>query len=271
MTIHLIGARSYIGRAIVESGHNLDIHTWTRSALDPSHHLDLFDPSTWSNLLNSNPATVIFLPWPGLPNYNEIFHLTQNLPACLALVSSLIESGCKNIICVGTCYEYGSLSGCLSEELPGNPNNLYALAKDSFRRSLQILCDQRSIRWTWSRIFYVYGEGQRPSSLYISLLDAISQNKPSFEISSGFQMRDFVKSEDVASHLLFLATNRVSSGIYNCGSGTPTALYDFVDSIIREHNSDMQIIRNAVPDRPDEPFAFWADMTKFNSLLPCSL
>lgn len=269
MSIHLIGSRSYLGKSIINNADGMDIHPWTRSSLDPLHHFDLFDSSSWDSLLNLSPNTVILLPWPGLPRYNELFHLTHNLPAYLKLVSSLIDSGCQNIVCVGTCYEYGNLTGCLSETLPPAPLNFYAIAKDSFRRSLEMLCESSNVRWTWSRIFYVYGIGQRPSSLYISLLDAIARHEPSFKISSGRQLRDFVKADIVARHLLYLATDQVCSGIFNCGSGTPISLFEFVDSIVKMHNSDIQIIKGAVPDRSDEPFAFWADMTKFNSF--CSI
>ena len=265
--IHLIGARSHLGQAVINAAENVDIYSWTRSSVNPLHYFDLFKQSSWCSLLNKKPNTVILLPWPGLPNYNNSYHLTRNLPAYVQLIPALISSGCKNIISVGTCYEYGIHSGSLSESLPSNPINLYALAKDSFRRSLQILCNQHDVRWTWSRVFYVYGPGQRSSSLYTSLLDAISKNKPYFEMSSGRQLRDFVQSDAVARHLLFLATNPESSGIFNCGSGTPTTLFEFVDSIVAAYDSDIKVVRNSVPDRLDEPFAFWADMSKFNSLL----
>ena len=57
-------------------------------------------------------------------------------------VEALVNFGCKNIVVTGTCYEYGNINGCLEENLKVDPNNLYAIAKDSLRRSIQIICEK---------------------------------------------------------------------------------------------------------------------------------
>ena len=68
----------------------------------------------------------MLLSWPGLPNYNEIFHVTRNLTACIALFEQLAASGLKRILVAGSCYEYGLQNGPLKEDQPTDPQSCYA-------------------------------------------------------------------------------------------------------------------------------------------------
>ena len=85
-------------------------------------------------------------------------------------------------------------------------------------------------------------------------------------MSSG-QIRDYIDADDVAKKLLELVDNPHASGIYNCGSGIPRSLREFAEAHLAEANSSIVIVLGAYPDRIDEPLAFWADTSKFTSLI----
>lgn len=265
--IHLIGSEGFIGRALQRvATDNEKLHCWSHKLSAPQNNFDLLDSTTWQQLLAQKPSCVILLSWPGLPNYHNSFHVTRNLPACISLVEKLVDNGLKRLVISGTCYEYGLQNGALLENQLTNPNNCYAIAKDSLRRTISHICNSNSVSWRWLRIFYPYGDGQNQSSLLPSLYKSIKLGNAFFPMSSGRQIRDFVAVDDVARQLLLLACHPSAYGLFNGGSGRPLSIREFVEEKIHEHGSNIQINAGAYPDRNDEPLAFWANMTKFDSL-----
>jgi Nucleoside-diphosphate-sugar epimerases len=106
-TIHLLGSEGFIGCALQREAGDLQLHCWSHRHSDPGHYFDLLDPSSWQALLRCQPTHAILLSWPGLPNYQELFHVTRNFPACVELIEQLAEAGLKRLVVAGTCYEYG--------------------------------------------------------------------------------------------------------------------------------------------------------------------
>lgn len=264
--IHVIGSEGFIGKAVQREAGNLDLHCWSHRHRDLDHTFDLHDPDTWQNLLKHQPTHVMLLSWPGLPNYQETFHITINLQACIDLIEKLLAVGLKRLVVAGTCYEYGLQNGPLSEEQLTDPVNCYAIAKDSLRRVITSQCSQRDVEWCWLRIFYPHGEGQNPNSLLSSLAKAIQRGAESFDMSSGRQLRDFIAVNDVARQLLLLATHPKASGIYNGGSGQPRSVAEIAEELIAKLNSSIVLSKGVYPDRTDEPLAFWAQMDKLQDL-----
>jgi dTDP-6-deoxy-L-talose 4-dehydrogenase (NAD+) len=265
--IHLLGSDGFIGRALQSQASKAYLRCWSHSKTHSSSYFDLLDPSSWESLIRLQPTHVVLLSWPGLPNYNEPFHVTRNLPACIDLIERLASSGLRRIVIAGTCYEYGLQNGPLKESQPTNPQNCYAIAKDSLRRVLEKRCAHYAIQLCWGRIFYPYGNGQNPNSFLPSLEKAIENGESEFRMSSGRQLRDFIAVEDVAARLLSLAQHPDASGVYNIGSGQPVSLREMAEARIAKLASNTRLDLGAFPDRGDEPTAFWADTTKTSSLL----
>ncbi|QNJ16008.1 NAD dependent epimerase/dehydratase family protein [Synechococcus sp. A18-40] len=265
--IHLIGSSGFIGSAIQRQAGDLSMHCWSHRLSDIENYFDLLDPSSWQSLLRQKPTHVILLSWPGLPNYQESFHVTRNLPACVELIDKLAAAGLQRLVVAGTCYEYGLQNGPLKEDQFTEPVNCYAIAKDSLRRLIASRYSYQDLQWCWARIFYPFGQGQNPNSFLPSLQRAIDQRDPAFAMSSGRQFRDFVRVDDVAKLLLKLSTNPIAQGIYNCGSGRPVSLRELAEEHIATALSSTALKLGVYPDREDEPLAFWADMNKMNSLI----
>lgn len=265
--IHVVGSDGFIGRHLQAQAslRRVSLHSWSHRSKSDGNYFDLLNTSTWGNLLHARPKTIILLSWPGLPNYNKTFHLTRNLPACVELLEALVACGLRTIVITGTCYEYGLSEGSLAESVPTNPVNYYAIAKDSLRRAAQYVSSARDLQLCWLRIFYPYGPGQNKRSLYPTLMNAIMGGKQFFEMSQGHLIRDFLKVEIVASHILSLALSSTANGIYNIGSGEPCSVLDFADRLVRKYDSQLVLKPGRIPVRDDEPKAFWADMTRFNS------
>jgi len=266
-TIHLLGSNGFIGRAIQHEACDVDLRCWSHRNRISGLHFDLLNRETWRSLLEQRPANVILLSWPGLPHYNESFHLRRNLPACIELVENLIDAGLRRIVAMGTCYEYGPENGELKECQTTNPINCYSIAKDSLRRFISNKCSNEGVQWSWLRVFYPYGEGQNPNSLLPSLDRAIEEGKSTFEIGSGRQIRDYLPVELVARHALAISNSTSAYGIYNSCSGNPRSIRELVENRIKDRKSNIGLQVGVVPDRPDEPIAFWGCPRRINELM----
>ena len=190
----------------------------------------------------------------------------RNLPATIELIEQLVCSGLEHIVIAGTCYEYCLQNGEMNEYQHTDPINCYAIAKDSVRRVVTYLCNRNNVNLAWLRIFYPYGEGQNPSSLLPSLDNAIKTKEPFFSMSSGRQLRDYISVEDVADKLLLLASHPNAKGIYNAGTGKPRSIREILESRIKSLGSPIILMAGDIPDRLDEPLAFWAGLDRWQNL-----
>ncbi|OHX36470.1 epimerase [Methylomonas sp. LWB] len=213
------------------------------------------------------PDAVIHLAWPGLPNYRDLFHFEQNLIGDYRFLKSLVEQGVGQLLVAGTCFEYGLRNGCLAEDLPTLPANPYALAKDSLRKFLQQLQRHQPFTLQWARLFYLYGEGQHANSLLAQLERAIADGRPTFDMSGGEQLRDYLPIEVAARRLVQLVERPDADGVYNVCSGTPISIRTLVERHIRKRGADiaLNLGYHAYPDY--EPMAFWGDPRKLTQLL----
>lgn len=265
-TIHLLGSEGFIGCALQREAADLQVYCWSHRRSDPEHYFDLLNPSSWQALLDCHPTHAILLSWPGLPNYQETFHVTRNLPACIELIEQLAAAGLQRLVVAGTCYEYGLQNGAMKEDQFTDPVNCYAIAKDSLRRVIANRYSQQDLQWCWARIFYPFGHGQNPKSLLPSLIKALETREKSFAMGSGRQLRDFINVQEVARQMLILAVHQNSEGIYNVGSGMARSVFEMAEKTIEAHDGKIRLDRGVYPDRSDEPLAFWAHMDKLQAL-----
>lgn len=216
------------------------------------------------------PDTLIHLAWDGLPNYQAEHHLDTELPVQKAFLKACIRSGLKHLIVTGTCLEYGMQTGALNERMPATPTTTYGKAKDSLRRELERLHEQYDFGLTWLRMFYLYGPGQAPTSLYSQLRNAVVSHDPTFAMSPGDQVRDFMPVEDAAGFIAQLALQDIDGGIVNLCSGRPETVINIVRRWLQGWNAslELQLGVYAYPDY--EPFTFWGTRTKLDELLGIS-
>ncbi len=264
--IHLIGSNGFIGKNLVKNYPKNNFILWSHTQNKNTNYFDLLDEESWGDLIKKRPKIVVLLSWPGLPNYNETYHVSRNLPACLKLFEILKKNGLEKIVITGTCYEYGLLNGSVNEESKTNPINQYAIAKDTLRKSIFRMSKKSEIKICWLRIFYVYGEDQNKNAIYPSLINSINLGN-NFNISSGRQIRDFVSIKLITKYLDLLINKKNIHGVFNGGSGDPISIIEFVENTIKKRASNIKVNRYFYPDRKDEPLAFWADMNKIKIIL----
>lgn len=217
--------------------------------------------------LLGQPDVLIHMAWGGLPNYKSLHHFEEELPAQYRFLKALVESGLKNLLVTGTCFEYGMQSGPLREDSEVQPDNPYGLAKDTLRRQLEYLQQVTPFNLTWTRLFYLYGEGQAENSLLPQLQRAVARGDQVFNMSGGEQLRDYLPISEVAQYIVSLALTGQNNGIVNICSGIPISVRKLVEGWIKEKDWSIDLNLGQYPYPDYEPMAFWGDRDKLNRCL----
>jgi nucleoside-diphosphate-sugar epimerase len=281
MKILVTGSTGFIGSYIVENliarGHEIvatssdkekaSKYSWYHNVTYIEHNIE--GESKEINLFEGfgKPDLLIHLAWQGLPNYSDFIHIEKNLFPQYYFLKNLIDNGLKNLLATGTCLEYGLQNGCLSEDIPTLPSNAYAVAKDSLRSLLEILTAKNNVDFKWVRLFYMYGKGLAPTSLFSQLEKAIENGDEIFDMSGGEQLRDYLPVETVVDYLINIALQNRLSGVFNCSSNVPVSVRNMVERYLKEKGSDIKLNFGYYSYPQYEPLAFWGDNSKLKGII----
>lgn len=274
------GATGFIGdyvvKTLISQGYAV---TATSSSLEKAAQKDWFKDVTYIpldlKLLDgtanyyeyfNSPDIIIHLAWEGLPNYKSLFHFEENLPRHYSFLKNLVINGATDITVVGTCFEYGMQDGELIETMPALPDNPYGLAKDTLRKQLVELKKFYPFSLKWPRLFYMFGVGQNPKSLFSQLDVAIDRGDAVFNMSGGEQTRDFLPVSEIANNIVTIALQKQIEGIINCGSGIPKTVKDLVEEYLAERKASIQLNLGFYPYPDYEPMHFWGNIEKLNKI-----
>jgi len=275
--VAVTGASGFIGRHVITELNALEVELNAISRLqNDSIVLPAINRGKWTFLdLNQPPEEIfktigepdvlIHLAWQGLPNYRSRHHFENELPLQYAFLKNNIDQGLSSLFVAGTCFEYGMQSGELSEDIQTRPDNPYGFAKDSLRKQLEYYKKERPFNLTWGRLFYLFGEGQAPGSLFPLLETAVKRGDTIFNMSGGEQLRDYLSIKNVAKSIVQLALKKQDIGTINICSGKPQSVRAIVERWLEEKHWSIKLNLGYYPYPDYEPMAFWGDATKIKS------
>jgi dTDP-6-deoxy-L-talose 4-dehydrogenase (NAD+) len=217
--------------------------------------------------LTAGVDALAHLAWPGLPNYQALFHFEHNLIADYRFIKGAVEAGVSQVLVTGTCFEYGMQSGPLTEQTEPQPSNPYGVAKNTLRLFLENLQRVQPFTLQWARLFYLHGEGQNPNSLLAALDRAIDAGDEAFNMSAGEQLRDYLAIETVAGYLASILQRCEFDGVINCSSGRPTSVRALVEQHLHQRGASIRLNLGHYPYPSHEPMAFWGVADRLQQLL----
>lgn len=264
---HVLGVLAATGRdQVLAVLHQTKDLSWLPAGVAHAS-IDLTRPPPDAYSMLGEPDVLIHLAWSGLPNYQSLHHFETHLGEQYQFLRLLATSGLRSLVCAGTCFEYGMRTGELDEGLPADPRNPYGFAKDALRRELEFLAADTGLALTWARLFYMYGDGQAPTSLYSQLMAAGLRGDAEFRMSAGEQLRDYLHVHDVARYLAALARNAPGAGVVNVCSGKPRSVRSLVEEWRDAHRISAKLVLGHFPYPAYEPMAFWGRNAKLRQLL----
>ncbi len=232
MRIFVTGGTGFIGRPTVRElqkrGHKLLLLVQRRAEGYPARGIailrgDLSGIEKWKNSVRRfKPDAILHLAWEGIPDYG--FEMSaKNLSYGLDVLRLAKYAGCKKIVMAGSCWEYGTVNGAVKEDAPLRITSAFSAAKTALHCLGREFAEENGLEFVWTRFFYVYGPGQKPTSLIPHLVTGM-RNGAVPKLKSPDSANDFIYVEDVARALrLILEKHKKNqSDLYNIGSGKLT-------------------------------------------------
>jgi UDP-glucose 4-epimerase len=270
MKIFITGGTGFIGKQVVKelaNGKNSLLLLTRRPSssfvLPPKTGILQGDLSQISSLKNAlvkfSPDVALHMAWEGLPRYDEETS-KRNLNYGLALVKLLAETRCKSLIVTGSCWEYGFPSDKVSEDDGYKPHNAFTAAKNALREQGEQIAREHGMRFTWLRLFFVYGPEQRETSLIPFLIGSLRKGEQP-AVKTPRNKNDFIYVEDAARAIAMVAGNPPRDGIFNIGSGFSTSVQEVLENISRRFNFNLKYDTLSKTSQ-SEITDFWADISK---------
>ena len=130
----------------------------------------------------------------------------------------MIKNGLKNLIILGTCYEYGKINGKISESSICKPNTPYGKAKLKLLKSIIKTKNHYDFKFTWLRPFFVYGENKKRKTLYTLVRELDKGKKVKLKVC-GKLVRDFLSVNFLCSVIFKILKLNKNIGVLNVCSG----------------------------------------------------
>jgi len=249
MKIFVTGGTGFVGthavHALEARGHAVKLLSCQLSELDTIED----DLGEW------RPDAVLHLAWEGLPDYSEKLS-RKNYEESAAFFRLLARLGIQKTVATGTCWQYAAREGGQKENAPRKDADSFTTAKNGLLSLGTELFREHAGSFVWAIPFFLYGPGQRASSLVPSLIAEAAQGKTPHPKNPD-ATNDMVYIGDAAEALALLIERNVESGIYNVGSGALTGTLDVARAVAK-------LLR--VPPPPQAtirvPHGFFADIAK---------
>ena len=261
MRVAVTGAHGFVGRQICKALKREDheVIAIVRDAGETNHidrlllSQDIFGESVdfWSRNLR-DVDTLVHSAWYAEPG--KYLNSTRNLhclKGTLLLAEGAANAGVAHIVGIGTCLEYATSNAALAVSSPLDPATPYAASKAAAYLALSRTLPEFGTRFSWCRLFYLFGEQEDPRRLVPYVQRQLETNQP-VALTSGNQIRDYLDVSIAGQQIANVAT-MAGSGTFNICSGVPVSIRDFVLKLADSPEKKSLLEFGAIADRANEP------------------
>lgn len=159
---------------------------------------------------------------------DNLMYQIENIRYTLQAVWTAKALGCKKFIGAGSQAEYGCVDrGMIAPDTPVNPVQAYGIAKYAAGKFAMLECSRMSMVCIWVRIFSVYGENDKKSSMISqSMQKFLNREEPAF--TAGEQIWDYLYSSDAGKAMYLIGKMASESKIYCLGKGEGRKLKEYI-------------------------------------------
>lgn len=230
MRILLTGANGFIGKNYLDRSINKSIHVMSRK---PIHHPaiydnyigDLNDSTFIKKVINNDFDAIIHCAWEGLPDRSASNNL-KNLKLYRNLIDNIdTKSNIKNIF-IGSCLEYGELTGTIKENDTGiNISDFGATKLKIYKHVIE-----NGLNFTWLRPFYLYGRNQHKDAL-MQYLYRRFKNGQEIELQNPNRAHDYIYVADLVDMIKRIEQTNTTNEIFNVGNGSSVSVAEITNLI----------------------------------------
>lgn len=232
----------------------------------PKHRLvtilysDLQNLNKIENINNEKYDVFYHFAWAGTTGKkrNDMYIQNNNVKYTLAAVELANKFKCKIFIGAGSQAEYGLCSEKINADTKTNPFTGYGMAKLCAGQMSRQLANSLGMKHIWTRILSVYGPYDNETSLIMTIIKNISNNKET-NLTKGEQIWDYIYSEDVAQIFYLLGQKGIDGKTYIIGSGVTKTIKEYVDIIKKETKNKAKINFGAIPYNEKQVMYLCAD------------
>lgn len=196
----------------------------------------------------------------GAAGRNDLESQLRNVSFTLDAVRAAKTLGCTVFLGAGSQAEYGRSDGLLTPSSACFPENGYGAAKLCAGQMSRIEARRLGIRHVWTRIFSVYGPGDRDQTLVMSVIRALLRGE-SPACTDCAQIWDYLFSRDAANALAALSERGKDGAVYPVASGRSLPLKTYVEAIRAELAPDLSVHYGAVAYAPLQVTHLEADIS----------
>lgn len=267
--ILVTGATGFVGKQVLKqlNNHSVFIRIVSRgdqdNLLSSQEHVDeviitknFFTETTqWYENICKDIDVVIHLAWYAeRGKYLESPLNLECLSGTLNFAKAAAKQDVKKFVGAGTCFEYDlTSSNPLDINAILKPTHLYSIAKASAFSFLFKYFENQNIDFLWTRIFYLYGEGEDERSLVGELKKKLALGE-SVDLTQGKQIRDFIDVE-IAGAMIADASLGLNVGAFNVCSGEGMSVRELAEKIADDYGGRNLLNFGARQENLlDEPF-----------------